>query len=353
MAQASHDRENNFDAIRILGAFLVLVGHAYPLHGRDDFPRMWNTSFATLGIMLFFSISGYLIATSWTRDPRLAPYLAKRALRIFPALAVVIFASVLFLGPLFTTLAKSEYLTSPGTWSYLTNVLLKPQYTLPGVFEGVPYAGVVNGSLWSLPLEFACYLMVPVVSLLSTRLRGYGYAGLAVLFAVAASILASLEIDFVFYGSSLVQALGIWPFFMVGAAVATAGARLPLRLDFAVIAIVCASLVTGVSPDIARYFWLFALPYVAITFGKARTPVVARAGRFGDVSYGIYLFAFPVQQLVIALVPNLSFVGSIGVTVALTVCCAFVSWHVVEKQALKFKPSGSIRPKPGSVEKLR
>lgn len=339
MGAQTHDRLNNFDGIRLLGAMLVLVGHAYPLHGLDFAPVMWNATFSTLGIMIFFSLSGYLIATSWHRDARVFSYLQKRALRIFPGLAVVTLGSIFVLGPVLSSLSVRQYFTDPTLWQYLSNIILWPSYALPGLFQNVPYVGTVNGSLWSLPIEFACYLLVPLISLTSLRFRPYVYAGLALAFAVTSQLLTASGLDFIAWGSSLAQATAVWPFFMMGAAVASAGNRLPIRLDFAIFGIILGSLASGIQPSIAAYVWIVALPYAIIAIGSSRTPIVSRLGRFGDVSYGIYLYSFPVQQAVISVLPNLSFQLSIALTTVVTYILAFASWHLIEKQALKFKPA--------------
>jgi len=335
----AHDRVNNFDAMRLFGAVLVLVGHAYPLHGLTHYPSMWGSPVAVLGIAVFFSLSGYLISTSWYNNRSLLKYLRKRALRIFPALAVVVLLSVLILGPIASSLPVGQYFTSPGTWSYLGNIALYPVYALPGVFDSLPYAGVVNGSLWSLPIEFACYLLVPLVALVPERARTWTFLVLAALFGVVSQVLSTMDASVVLYGSSLAQATAVWPYFMVGAAIASARQRFTTRLDFAVVAVLLTSLLDSVHPDIADYAWWFVLPYTVIALGSLVTPVVSRAGRFGDLSYGIYLYAFPVQQVLVLVAPRLSLLGSVALTAIGSACAAFLSWHLIEKRALKWKTS--------------
>lgn len=349
----AHDRINNFDAVRLFGAVLVLVGHAYPLHGLSDYPSMWGSPVAVLGILVFFSVSGYLISGSWDRDPRPLPYLRKRALRIFPGLAVAIILSVLVLGPIVSSLSVPQYFSETATWRYLANIGLYPIYSLPGVFETVPYSSTVNGSLWSLPIEFACYLMVPIVSLASMRFRSYIYGLLAIVFGIGAQLLIANDITILIYGSSLSQAAAVWPYFMVGAAIATSGIRVPIRLDAAMIALLATSLLDAVRPEIADYLWWFVLPYTIIAIGSARTAVIARAGRFGDLSYGIYLYAFPVQQVLMLVAPQLPMVVSIAATALLSALCALASWHLVEKQALKLKGGRRLQPTPSNKSEPR
>jgi peptidoglycan/LPS O-acetylase OafA/YrhL len=335
---ASAHRANNFDAFRLLGAFLVLVGHAYPLHGRESSPGMWGSSLSTLGLIIFFSLSGYLIATSWDREPRFFPYLQKRALRIFPALVVLTVGTAFVLGPIISALPVREYLAHPQTWQYLSNAILAPAYALPGVFQTVPYVGTVNGSLWSLPVEFVCYLLVPLVAFVPRRFRSIAFLALATAFTITSTMMISESADIVFYSSSLAQATTVWPYFMVGAAIAYGPRMFPLRLDFALIGLIAATLIASIDPVVGGFVWTLVIPYVVIALGSAQTRGVSAAGRFGDFSYGIYLYAFPVQQTVLTFFPNLPFVLSTLLTGLVTTALAVLSWHLIEKQALKFKP---------------
>lgn len=335
----SHDRANNFDALRLLGALMVLIGHAFPLHGRERLPLVFGSGFAELGVVIFFSISGFLVASSWAGDPRPLAYLRKRSLRIFPALAVVTLLSIGVLGPLVTELGPRAYASSATTWQYLLNIVLNPQYVLPATFGELPYPNVVNGSLWTLPVEFACYLIVPLVFFVPQRARAAAFLALALAFGIAAQIMAAAEVGVILYGSSLGQALEVWPFFMVGAALATAKGRIQLRLDVALGALFVTTLLGAVSPASASYVWWFVLPYAVVALGSERTPVISRAGRFGDFSYGLYLYAFPVQQLVIFVAPELPFAVSVLFALVATLALAIASWHLVEKQALRLKGS--------------
>lgn len=334
-----HDRVNNFDAIRLLGAILVLVGHGYVLLGREDSnPSIWGTHIQTAGLILFFSLSGYLIATSWKLDPRLLPYLKKRALRIFPALIIVTLASMFILGPTLSRLSVLEYFSNSNLWPYLKNIILSPVYALPGVFEFVPFPNAVNGSLWSLPAEFACYLLVPLVALLPTRFRSFAFLLMGISSGVVSAYLSSNELRVVVYGTDVAQATSVWPYFMIGAAIAYAGRSIPLRLDIALAALVAGTLFSSIFPDEQRYIWWIILPYAVICFGSAQTPVLRRAGRFGDISYGLYLYSFPVQQSLIVIFPSLVFPISLLLTLAISAGLGFASWHLIEKQALRFKP---------------
>lgn len=91
-------RTNNLDLVRLFGAALVIYGHAYPIAGAAS-PGFAANGVATIGVKIFFSIRGYLVALSWLRDPHLGRFLLRRSLRIFSALIVVVLLSALVLGP--------------------------------------------------------------------------------------------------------------------------------------------------------------------------------------------------------------------------------------------------------------
>lgn len=164
-------QNNNFDLLRFIGAALVLFGHSFVFLGRPEPLAFGWLPYGPLGVYMFFTISGFLIVKSWNYDPCWYRFLARRALRIFPALAVCILLTLFVLGPALTTVSLTDYFRNPATYLYLLNVILLPIYSLPGVFADNTFPNAVNGSLWSLPLEFALYLSVAGVGLLIGRWR--------------------------------------------------------------------------------------------------------------------------------------------------------------------------------------
>jgi len=163
---------NNLDALRLFAAMLVLVGHSYIFMGVTDPIFLAAVPLGPLGVSIFFVISGYLVSESWDRDPDAVRFLARRALRIVPGLAVCIFLTAFLLGPALTTLPLSAYFKHPTVWDYLYNIGLYISYSLPGVFEKNRIAHSVNGSLWSLPVEFLLYLVVALVGIYCGQVFG-------------------------------------------------------------------------------------------------------------------------------------------------------------------------------------
>ncbi len=318
---------------------MVVHGHGWVLSGGVG-PGLWGVPFARVGLDVFFSISGYLVTGSWDRTPRLAGFLAKRARRIFPGLIACVVATILIVGPLATRLQLGVYFASPETWSYLQNIALHLKLTLPGTFEASPEAGAVNGSLWSLLPEFACYLTVPLLA--ACFARGRIASRVATLGVLAALIGGAGLYLFEFhrgpsiqgYGVDLKYALVEVPFFFVGGALALLEPRVAglWRADFCLAFFTLNYAITAWLGSWNIPFEWFTLPYMAICFGRMSLPLVRDAGRFGDLSYGMYLYAFPIQQLMLTLWPGHPY--PVLACVAMTAGVAWLSWHLIERPAL-------------------
>lgn len=338
--QSRAHRDNNFDAVRLIAALAVVVGHAWPLTGSSHPLRLAGIPIFTLAVFVFFSLSGYLVATNWRRDSRVLPFLIRRALRIFPALVVVIVLTTFLIGPFATRLSVNDYFASSQTWTYLTNVSLVASYQLPGVFDSNPQP-VVNGALWTLGPEFLCYLGVVIASLLAVALRIHRpHARAATFVAIGVVLAVCSRLPFAAFDGPR-AALTAMVFFACGAALAQLpGPRLPLW-PCALIAPVW--LIAGaLLPESSQILAWLSLPYVVLACGARSTRYVRRAGRFGDVSYGVYLWGFPVQQLVWLVWPHLDIGVNVVLVLVLTSSTAFASWHLVEKRALR--ATGSLLP---------
>ncbi len=162
-----NNRFNLFDLLRLIAATLVIYSHSYPLLGitpPDIVTRILPfTNGGTLGVWIFFIISGYLNTKSIKNNNAFA-FLINRSLRIFPGLVVALLFSIFVIGPLCTNLPMSDYFINHKTWQYIhQNLFLSPNYILPGVFDGNRFKSVVNGSIWTLPTEALLYLTLPLI----------------------------------------------------------------------------------------------------------------------------------------------------------------------------------------------
>ena len=333
---------NNFDFVRLAAALFVLVSHQHALMGLPEPSIRGVQSLGGLGVMVFFVISGFLVAQSWNADPHLGRFAARRLLRVWPGLAVVILLSVALLGPAVSTLALSDYFAHPWTREYLKNLHFTTRFQLPLHFDGSTLPTSVNGSLWTIPLELKCYLLMALAAM-GGLLRAR-WVLLAALAGTAAIYLGPapaaqgwsaafhwqqerrflLEFGLYFFAGTALQA------FRIQDSAARTGVAVVL-----VWALAAAAWAAGLQ---LLALWL-ALPATVVALANAATPGLRAAGRFGDLSYGIYIYAFPVQQTLIwSLRDRMPWSALLLLTLAITLAFAFASWHLVEKRALRLKP---------------
>lgn len=331
-----HARENNFDFLRFFAASLVLLVHSYPLTGRrPEEPIELLTGYENGGsfaVSIFFVISGYLITSSWLNSSSPTSFLIKRALRILPALALAVLLSVFIIGPLVTTESPGDYFASSTTWAYLLNIFLATHYDLPGVFDQNIYPDVVNGSLWTLPLEVMMYLGVLAMGLtgiLNRRLIALPIAFFAVghFWLVGWLGITSFLVQNIFQ-------LGL--FYYAGSAIYLYRDSIPWRGWIAGMLVL--ALVLTFHRPIGPVVYAVALPYLVIYLAYAPLPWLARFGKYGDFSYGMYIYAFPFQQLTVYLLGHE--IGILWLTLISfvpTLVLAALSWHLIEAPAMKLK----------------
>lgn len=322
-------RDNCFDVLRLLAAALVLVSHSFALTGRGE-PTLGDTSLGVAGVEIFFVISGFLVTGSWLANPRWRAFLLKRGLRILPAFVVTIAVTAFLLGPLVSTLSTGTYLRSGAPAHYVGDNVVAVvsagavdhlRYRLPGVFTDNRTA-VVNGSLWTLPVEIRAYLLVLLLGAFGLVLR---WSWLAV--AAGLVLLAGPE------SSSLY--LLLVTIFGVAALLQVYRERVPLKpwLAAAALAVWALSAWLPLSSVLAA----ISVPYLVV-FLAYRAPKGVRAlARPGDVSYGVYLLAFPVQQTIVLLFGDIGPLALIAIALPVTYLLALASWRVVERPALGLK----------------
>lgn len=341
MQDNSHE-QNNFDLIRVVAAFCVVCSHQYALNGLRE-PSVLNVhSLGGFGVLLFFSISGFLVMQSWESDPNALRFSAKRFLRIWPGFAVVITLTALVLGPFISTLSLSEYYAHPVVKDYFNNLKFSLRDQLPLTFVGNALPTAINGPIWTIPLEVKCYLALGVL----------GIAGLlrqrwvvTLLTAAAVFAYAILEPR----GDTIVNGLQWAPeqrfllefglFFFAGVIIYKFRVVASRKRAYVVLAACWA--IAGIAFVFDRAllaFWL-VVPITTLLVGTASTPYLRRIGRYGDISYGLYIYAFPVQQTLIWLYKDkLPWTTLFLLVLVVTVSLAFASWHLVEKRALRLKP---------------
>lgn len=330
-------RENNFTILRLVFASCVLFGHSWAITavgGHDPVTRLLG-GYAWLGAVAvngFFAISGFLVAASFARQG-VAGYAVARALRIFPGLAVCIGVSVFVLGLSQTTLGAWDFLASPQTRRYLLNATLIPnfEWSLPGVFSGHPYKAL-NGSLWTLKAEVTCYLVLALVGL-SGLLRNRTTATMIGALLIAMGYLAAKDVPVLASHGTWLQPMG---FFILGVLTWTHRQSIPLHAGLALTSALLMIALIALRVPAQVFHPVFAICFVYLIFYVTFAVPHVNADRFpGDLSYGIYIYAFLCQQLVYwsgqGPYMNAALAG------VLTVILAACSWFWIEKPALDMK----------------
>jgi peptidoglycan/LPS O-acetylase OafA/YrhL len=336
LADGLAQKADNFLLLRFIAASMVIYGHSTSVTGGETPADLfiwlnWGTYSGSIAVDLFFIISGFLIAGSYLRNPQLMGFVWARVIRIVPAYAVCLLLTALVVGPAFTHMPLREYLQHPDTFGYvLRNLEFNPlmQWQLPGVFVDNPKSDTVNGSLWTLPAEVRMYVLVAalgVIGALSWR-------------SLFNTIALSLLVLGVLYPeqtpmSNPREYLRLAGLFVAGAFCYVNRDWIPLRgtLPLALAGMAWLWRNTPVFP------YLFAAAEVAFVFWFAYNTRWRGFNRFGDYSYGIYLWGYPAQQIVAAMAGGLHGYGNTVAGFLIALLLAIASWHLVEQPALRLK----------------
>lgn len=343
-------RNNSIAFLRFILAILVLFSHNYVLggFGRDPLQVFSHgqQTFGGVAVAGFFFLSGFLITQSYQRSRSIWRFLWHRVLRIFPGFWVCLFITAFVFAPLVCLLENGSltaylHAGTDGPIQYLTSdvSLAMQQFGIAGLLVQIPYPGAFDGSLWSLQVEFTCYVALGILGILGivTRYR-FIMAGLTLCVwtvAITPHIVQSIQplaLLLVIFGRGPVFQPVVY--FFVGALCFLFRDKVTLHWAVFVIAslIILVTLAIGGSGIV----FPLAVPYVLLWLAF-RLPI-RNFDRHGDLSYGVYIYAFPVQQLLATLqIYRDGLPLFLGLTCALTIPLAMLSWRLVEQPCLRFK----------------
>jgi peptidoglycan/LPS O-acetylase OafA/YrhL len=323
-------RPSGFDYMRLGLAISVIFFHSLEFSSRT--PALWFLTHRPFNVWdmsvvpMFFALSGFLVAGSLDRSRYILDYLGFRVLRVFPALAVDTMFSAIILGLLLTSFPLRVYLSSHEFHSYFLTMFGNIHYFLPGVFSSNPYS-FVNVQLWTIPYEFGCYLM----------LAGLAVAGIyrRRVFFLISTLLAVQLLQSWFPVANYRHGLLV-PSFLAGVTLHLYRGRVPCNPLIFLLSLL-AMAATVALPHMVRYLPI-PLAYATVFLGtlnpKKVWPIAA-----GDYSYAMYLYGFPMAQVLIAAVPAARiWYGNFVLTTLATGGLALLSWHLVEKKCLAIKP---------------
>lgn len=327
---APNHRNNSFDFIRFAAAVSVLISHHFALSGfKEPYIPVFRDTLGGSAVAVFFIVSGYLICESLKRSNRWHTFFAARILRIMPNLAfalIVTSAVTLFWFSNFTKLGSHVEYVTHNLGMFFHGVKSR----IPGVLTGQPYPSV-NGSLWTLPYEFWLYVALFCIFLLPPRFRitALLVTGIAV---NGLWLLASEKDKIIFLRYIYVGKLGLY--FFSGALVSASWSLISSRRLLAVFCSLLGISVSRLALPTENFLYTASLATLVILL--CTTTSFATFGRYGDASFGIYIFAFPVQQLAILAIGD--FWLSITVALVITITLGYGTWHTFEERCLRFRP---------------
>jgi peptidoglycan/LPS O-acetylase OafA/YrhL len=335
-------RANNFRVIRHFAAAAVIFSHAFQLTagagGIADEPlhRLTGKSCAEIAVDVFFVTSGYLVSQSLFTRRSLADYALARALRIYPALIAVVALTAFALGPAATTLPLRDYFSLKPVYSYVAfdASALSPFHfraALPGVFASNPWPDSVNGSLWTLPWEVWMYVSLGVIF----ALRLHRGRWLAAIWGAAMALHLLCAFGWLGLSAFAAIALRFTVYFYSGVVFSRYRDHLPITLArqaiVTVLFLAAAAILGG--DALLPVFLTSTIMFLALD----ERLVVARASEGADLSYGIYLYAYPIQQILVSLLgPHDAYLDA-ALALLLTIPLAAMSWSLIEKPALDLK----------------
>lgn len=321
-------------------AVLVVYSHSFALTGTQGYQILGLDS-GQLRVKAFFAICGYLVMKSWLSNPSIKDYAFKRALRIFPPLTIAVVVTIFIIGPITTTLPLLDYFSLPRTYQYLNNILLYPQYDLPAVFNSNIYPSAVNGSLWTIPAEVFLYFLFPVLLLIGLS----RYIVLISLALILSSLYATSYYDIqsfpVIYANSTYSFLQVAPYFILGSIFSLLLKKENFSIYIAFILIIIMNMTP--SGFVQSVFSVFVITYTWISFGEGYTKYLRIPKRVGDLSYGIFLYSFPIQQMLVNfnIYPTNPY-ANFFLAATLSATAAYFSWHYLEEPLARFKPKKKL-----------
>jgi peptidoglycan/LPS O-acetylase OafA/YrhL len=335
-------RNVQFDLFRIIFAILVLLSHAPEITdgnpSRELFYRMTHQhTFGDLAVDGFFLLSGYLIVQSWASRPQLSAFLKKRALRIIPGYMFAALLSTLVVGSL-APAAPLFFRNLGGT--FVASVIFLTSPLTPPAYPGLPYS-IVNGALWTIAYEFRCYLLVALLGALGLVRRSMWLGACALLFVFMLD--EHLQHYFLWHGFLLVMGVPEFffrftPIFFLGGCFYFFKDKIPFRALLAILA-AAGFFLLAPQPRISEAAMAICGGYLLFYLGSK--PFRTLQGlRFPDISYGVYLYGWPVESLWIWYFHGSPWVTFLGSTI---ICCGlgWLSWHFVERPALTLKRNSS------------
>lgn len=336
-------RKNHLTAVRWMLASLVAVGHLWILTEAYEPLTLHGWSASYLAVNGFFILSGLLIAKSLSTRQNIGAYFRSRALRIYPALVLILLAFAFFFSPFFSEPGGVSHVTAAETWKFIVRVLLlgNPEGAPGGIFAG-NFEQDFNGPLWTIRYEIAAYILaaaafyIGAAKSLSRTLSLFCVVQVAY---VAAPFVIDLEqlpaglLPLMRLSSAFLMGMVLWHWPVLR--------RPPI---WSVVALSVLFLIFG-GTIAGELIGNLMLTGIIMRIGLSQTASTTLI-KLPDYSYGIYIWHYPVMQAILFLLPELGPWQLMLLSVPIFTICAGLSWHYVEKPFLKLKIRNSAKYVP-------
>ena len=349
--EAAIDRKNNLNIIRLVASLMVLYMHSFAVsvgvQDEDIFYLLTNHKDLAGGIAvyIFFIISGFLICKSYDRSRSLINYAKARFLRIWPLLFVVTIVSAFVLGPILSEYTFSQYFSYGDISGFLLNlVFISSDTNLPGVFPN-HYIHSVNGSLWTLMYEVIWYILVAATAVLWKKRKVIVPFMYLILTALYLAVNSGLVVGIALLNSGYalnMSKLGM--FFTMGMSYYLYSDRIKLSFRAFLIAII--GLVLGIL--FGNFILTFSIfgAYIIFYIAFQKRFIATWYDKIGDLSYGIYIMAFPIQQTLVECLGkptygyntlSMNSYLNMLLTLVIVLPLSYLTWHFIEEPCLKLK----------------
>lgn len=333
-------RDNALNMLRLVLATLVVFSHVHILSGTGDGVVWQGQHVGSWAVVGFFTISGYLITGARCRS-NAGTYLINRVARIFPGYIVVLLFVAFGMGPLAQIAENGTldgYFSTPVTplqYLWVNSLLTMGSYSIGTTLSTSPYGTAWNGSLWSLYYEFMCYIVIGVfMSWRLTRERAWPTVVLFIVSVLAHAGIGRLS-SYIGGDGSLALFLFMFPYFMGGAVIYVLKDRVPMRAWIALVAAVIAYALIAAFPDFGKQAASPFMAYLILWLGAVLPS--PRVMKVHDISYGVYIFHFPVTQLLLVSIgAHWDFLWLLVVVMLCTLVLATASWVLVERAAMRW-----------------
>lgn len=342
MLKSIANPKNNFDFLRLVFALLVIISHSYPLSGSTSNDLLYRITdgqeiCSGIGLKGFFTLSGYLVFQSYERSNNIFDFSIKRVLRIYPGLIVVLTLTVL-LAPLVYE-GTVPYFENSSVWRYIPMgiTLHKIQPGIDGVFENNPFRKVINGSLWTIQYECVLYILLSFFFLIKNRINATR-ASIIILYILMLAQVYVVGDRLPFKGACFFinNFTGFGLFFLGGALLASFKYD-RLKNNNLILVLSILLIILSFILNLYTYTKWILFPVAVISFGLKSTAIISSLkDAIGDLSYGVYIYAFPVQQTLVHFY-KLNYIQLMILASLISLVLAYGSWHLVERRALRLK----------------